>query len=834
MAGSRKDRDKAQAADAAAAGAAGMEEGGMATVDAAAAAGTTQGAAGALAAGTSSHAGAWPSGATFEAKPESVEQGSPMARMAAACAVAALLFLGVTAMLSGACCLDASAANLVPSCIAAAVVVLLFVRADGTASEGKLTIGLAVALVAVTVLGWQAVSGGGTQVLNGFLYTLGTMTSEYALPYESGSALELAVFCTLASAAIAYLCAQLAMHGNIPVVLVIALAACVLVMLGIVPANGWTVVFAAGLAGALCLGGISRSDFRSARAMCTGLVTVAAIVAAAVLVSFAVVGSGAVDTSEARSALHDLVYFVRYGGASWAMPMGELDDLGALEASDRPALEVEVEGDTVEYLRGFVGEEYDGSSWTSLDGETVTDSQGLFYWLSQDGFETVSQIADAAADAGYEDAGEMAMTVTYVGARGGYAYLPYAYVSGGELSTSTDLAETTTDGESLQVTVSGTLLSESYLVQEQLESVQEQLGESSSTYLDDEGAYREFVYENYLDIPDEVLETFEELFGEAEELDTEEAKALVQAELESLVSYDDTVETDCGDEDFVTYFLTQSRTGYSVHYATAATLMLRYYGVPARYVEGYVLDTSDYEADDGSSTVTCDLTEADAHAWVEYYLDGVGWIPFDVTPGFGDAAFYEPTDDNIVRDDSLQWSVGDSDSDSPVREETEEEQEEVNGTVAVTRFEEFRPMILWSLLGLAIVLLAALVVRTVLLRRELSAFLAALRDGDLRDAVEDGFSYGVYLGEKCLGIAFGNSPYRSQGAAAEAGGLCSAATFEAAADANSRAMFSEGSDALCEDDRDAVLAFVDEARAGVRGNIGVFKRFWQRWALCIW
>lgn len=35
------------------------------------------------------------------------------------------------------------------------------------------------------------------------------------------------------------------------------------------------------------------------------------------------------------------------------------------------------------------------------------------------------------------------------------------------------------------------------------------------------------------------------------------------------------------------------------------------------------------------------LTEADAHAWAEYYLDGIGWIPFETTPGFegSDSAF---------------------------------------------------------------------------------------------------------------------------------------------------------------------------------------------------
>lgn len=40
------------------------------------------------------------------------------------------------------------------------------------------------------------------------------------------------------------------------------------------------------------------------------------------------------------------------------------------------------------------------------------------------------------------------------------------------------------------------------------------------------------------------------------------------------------------DGDFIENFLTTSKIGHSVHFATAAALMFRYYGIPARYVEG--------------------------------------------------------------------------------------------------------------------------------------------------------------------------------------------------------------------------------------------------------
>lgn len=78
--------------------------------------------------------------------------------------------------------------------------------------------------------------------------------------------------------------------------------------------------------------------------------------------------------------------------------------------------------------------------------------------------------------------------------------------------------------------------------------------------------------------------------------------------------------------DFASWFLTESNTGYSIHYATAATVLLRAADIPARLVTGYVVDA---EADT-QTTVTADM----AHAWVEYYLNDIGWIVLEVTPGF--------------------------------------------------------------------------------------------------------------------------------------------------------------------------------------------------------
>ena len=101
---------------------------------------------------------------------------------------------------------------------------------------------------------------------------------------------------------------------------------------------------------------------------------------------------------------------------------------------------------------------------------------------------------------------------------------------------------------------------------------------------------------------------------------------LIRTILDEQLEYRTDVVTYNGENDFFQYTMEQSKSGYSVQYATAATLLLRYFGVPSRYVEGYYL--SPEEAENVHPGETFSITISQAHAWAEYYLDGVGWIPF--------------------------------------------------------------------------------------------------------------------------------------------------------------------------------------------------------------
>lgn len=72
----------------------------------------------------------------------------------------------------------------------------------------------------------------------------------------------------------------------------------------------------------------------------------------------------------------------------------------------------------------------------------------------------------------------------------------------------------------------------------------------------------------------------------------------------------------------------KGKHGFCQQYAAAMAVMLRLANVPSRVVLGYMHDAPDAA---GNFTVTTE----DAHAWVEAYFRGIGWIPFDPTPAVG-------------------------------------------------------------------------------------------------------------------------------------------------------------------------------------------------------
>ena len=79
-------------------------------------------------------------------------------------------------------------------------------------------------------------------------------------------------------------------------------------------------------------------------------------------------------------------------------------------------------------------------------------------------------------------------------------------------------------------------------------------------------------------------------------------------------------------------FVTRTHAGYCQYFAGAMALMLRYLGIPARVAVGFAGGT--YEP----KQHVWKVTDREAHAWVEVWFKGYGWLPFDPTPAAPGAA----------------------------------------------------------------------------------------------------------------------------------------------------------------------------------------------------
>ncbi len=107
----------------------------------------------------------------------------------------------------------------------------------------------------------------------------------------------------------------------------------------------------------------------------------------------------------------------------------------------------------------------------------------------------------------------------------------------------------------------------------------------------------------------------------------DQVQRLVQY-LQKRCSYSLTVAEPPAEREFVSWFL-DSREGYCVYFATALTMLCRLADIPARYVEGYVAPAAVSGRDQRV------ISGNQAHAWTEIWLDELGWVPVDPTPGIG-------------------------------------------------------------------------------------------------------------------------------------------------------------------------------------------------------
>lgn len=375
--------------------------------------------------------------------------------------------------------------------------------------------------------------------------------------------------------------------------------------------------------------------------------------------------------AEALDNLSDLGHAVTVSGGLTGLVGGsaevDLSHAGPLRYTGSTVLRVESEITGHIYLRGFSAGKYTDQGWEQLDesaydemrdGWTETYPQivdpltsshqavgSTLYNPAADfnGYVEISHsgIGDAqpmnfpalADQAAHPETPARRFTIEGVGLSSGYMYTPYQLATTPDIMTGAEFVNDAYLARDMGI--------RRYVLYARTDTY-DGLHRPATPDSMAESAYQDFVYRNYLGVPEELENTFDQLLSKyglytlspnydgpvvyGQVFTPPSMAELVATCLAQETEYDpDTPVTPAG-EDFVEYFLTTSKRGYCMHYASAATLLLRYLGVPARYVAGYTADVK------ANETVT--VPDQSAHAWVEVYFAGYGWIPVEVTPGF--------------------------------------------------------------------------------------------------------------------------------------------------------------------------------------------------------
>lgn len=154
--------------------------------------------------------------------------------------------------------------------------------------------------------------------------------------------------------------------------------------------------------------------------------------------------------------------------------------------------------------------------------------------------------------------------------------------------------------------------------------------------------YIDWVQEIDLQIPEKIFDTMIERMqtrkAERPDMSYADALQIVREELADCEYSVNTSKVPWG-RDPIEYFLNEGKKGYCVYFASAATLMFRALGIPARYVEGYVIDGL-------KMNVVKYVKDSCAHAWVEIFDENIGWIPMEVTPNYYEERGWKDSSEN--------------------------------------------------------------------------------------------------------------------------------------------------------------------------------------------
>jgi hypothetical protein len=176
-------------------------------------------------------------------------------------------------------------------------------------------------------------------------------------------------------------------------------------------------------------------------------------------------------------------------------------------------------------------------------------------------------------------------------------------------------------------------------------------GTHSHEYNEKIKEYRRLIHSVYTNVPQEEIDNIDELLGRmrisaaddslwgthrmfrhrTNYINALEVTQIINNYLRRNYAYSLDVDNMAGDNTTIGNFLHDTQSGHCAMYASAMVLTMRRLGFPARYITGIVtVPGAGIPSDYGYEQT---MSERDFHAWVEVYIDGIGWLPFDPTGG---------------------------------------------------------------------------------------------------------------------------------------------------------------------------------------------------------
>ena len=294
------------------------------------------------------------------------------------------------------------------------------------------------------------------------------------------------------------------------------------------------------------------------------------------------------------------------------------------------------------YLKGYTGGIYGDNQWLSIydgTGRNGRNDQEIF----ED--ESMKNQAEYLKKHWNERSGTGKMTIHNIGADTSYLYYPYY----------TEFEDYTIyNNHNLLASTQGLPYGKSVDYFYYPKVVWEDgLGDVKPSEID-----KSEINTDYLDVPEKNSKVIKEICDEIglnEDMTENEIVDAVGQFFEDNYPYTLRPGRTPNKEDFINYFLKKNKKGYCAHFASSAVLIFRQMGIPARYIEGYAFSmetvfASDEEADlkpedyylgytlfDDAPVIKVDVSDAQAHAWVEIYVEGFGWKTVEVTPGSNEA-----------------------------------------------------------------------------------------------------------------------------------------------------------------------------------------------------